>query len=457
MSQTGALVKGISAELQDCVLSLLIFDNEIYDAAKDIMSESFFQGDNYKTLYKSLTEFHNQTKANPTLKDMMIQVALLVNNQTELANVRALLKNLHADYIDEHVDKDTSVKCKFVEEFVKRNGMEICFSKVFEDIKNDKGVDWGKIHDKLKVFTDFSIVQTSPCHMGNIEEFEKSRKEAIGDEKTTKKIRFFLDHINDTFSHKALVPGTLTMISAPPGVGKTLTLVNQGVSAAEDGFTNLHIFLGDLNNYDASCRYIANFAHRPLSDILNMTFEEQSELIKELMAKPNSPIKNNWLVSLPSGLVGVDQLINEIIKIQMKNNVHFDQIIIDYDSNIKPSADTMYDSAGVIYDKIRAFGGSNSSVMLIASQPKITFYGQEILTLEAASESSRKQHIIDTMISVGRPGKIQAPIGMMFVAKNRNGLVNKKVPVYIDGATQTVKEISMDEYERIKREFMAEQ
>lgn len=86
---------------------------------------------------------------------MMIQVALLVNNQTELANVRALLKNLHADYIDEHVDKDTSVKCKFVEEFVKRNGMEICFSKVFEDIKNDKGVDWGKIHDKLKVFTDF--------------------------------------------------------------------------------------------------------------------------------------------------------------------------------------------------------------------------------------------------------------------------------------------------------------
>lgn len=43
MSQTGALVKGISAELQDCVLSLLIFDNEIYDAAKDIMSESFFK------------------------------------------------------------------------------------------------------------------------------------------------------------------------------------------------------------------------------------------------------------------------------------------------------------------------------------------------------------------------------------------------------------------------------
>lgn len=454
MSQGGALVKGISTELQACVLSLLIFDNEIYDAAKDIMQESFFQGDDYKTLYNSLVKFHNQTKANPTLKDMMIQVSLLVNNQTELLNIKTLLKNLNSDYIEEHVDKETSVKCKFVEEFVKRNGMEMCFSKVFEDLKKDKGVDWGKIHDKLKVFTDFSIVQTSPCHMGDIEEFEKCRKEAIGDEKTTKKIRFFLDSINDTFSHKALVPGTLTMISAPPGVGKTLTLVNQGVSAAEDGFTNLHIFLGDLNNYDASCRYIANFAHKPLGEILNMTLDEQSALIETLMNEPNAPIKNNWIVSLPSGLVGVDQLINEIIKIQMKNNVHFDQIIIDYDSNIKPSSDTMYDSAGVIYDKLRAFGCSNSSVMLVASQPKITFYGQEVLTLEAASESSRKQHIIDCMLSLGRPARIQAPIGLLFVAKNRNGLVNKKTPVYIDGATQTVREISMDEYERIKREHI---
>ena len=59
--------------------------------------------------------------------------------------------------------------------------------------------------------------------------------------------------------------------------------------------------------------------------------------------------------------------------------------------------------------------------MIVASQPKITFYTQEILTLDSASESSMKQHIVDTMLTIGKPGKIEAPIGMMYIAKNRNG------------------------------------
>lgn len=455
MSQKGLLVKGISTELQEAVLSLLIFDNEIYDASKEVMSEHFFYGDDYKTLYKALIKFHKDNNANPTLKDMMIQVSLLVSNAAELLKAKELLKQLNSNYINEYVDKESAVKSMFIEEFVRRNGTEHCIVSTVENVKSDKGVDWDKISNNLKKYINFTIVQTQPYHMGDIENFKKIRKAAIGDFKTTKKIRFFLDSINDTLNHKALVPGTITMVSASPGVGKTLTLVNQGIKATEDGFTNIHIFLGDLNAYDASCRYLANYSQRPLRDIVNMTEDEQIELMTELANEPNAPIKNNWVIPVASGYIGVEQLIAEIIKMQMTHNVHFDQIIIDYDSNIKPSSDNMYDSAGDIYDKLRAFAEKNSSVMLVASQPKIQFYNQEILTLEAASESSRKQHIIDLMLTIGRPGKIQAPVATIFIPKNRNGIANKKVHVYIDGGKQTVYEISENEYERIKREALA--
>lgn len=452
MNQKGPLIKGISTELQDAILSMLIFDNEMYDASKEVMSEQFFYGDEYKILFKALVQFHKTNNANPTLKDMMIQVSLIITNSTELLKVKALLKQLNADYINEYVEKESAVKIMYFEEFVKRNGTEHCFSTVLEDLKSDKGIDWRKVNDKFKKYTDFTIVQTQPFHMDDLTNFSKIRKAAIGDEKTTKKIRFFLDSINDTFNHKALVPGTITMISASPGVGKTLTLINQGVSATQDGFINLHVFLGDLNAYDATCRYLANYAKKPLNAIVNMTEEEQIRLIDELANEENAPIKNNWVIPIASGYIGVEQLIAEIIKMQLNNNVHFDQIIIDYDSNIKPSSDSMYDSAGDIYDKLRAFAEKNSSVMLVASQPKITFFNQEVLTLEAASESSRKQHIIDCMLTIGRPGKLRAPIACMFVPKNRNGIANKKVFLYIDGSTQTVQEISEDEYERLKRE-----
>ena len=186
-----------------------------------------------------------------------------------------------------------------------------------------------------------------------------------------------------------------------------------------------------------------------------MTEEEHKELMIKLAQEPDAPIANNWVIPVASGYIGVEQLIAEIIKMQMTHNVHFDQIIIDYDSNLKPASDSMYDSGGEIYDKLRAFAEKNSSVMLVASQPKINFYNQEVLTLESASESSRKQHIIDMMITIGRPGKLQCPVACMFIPKNRNGLANKKVYVYINGGTQKVQEISEEEYERQKREAIS--
>ena len=69
--------------------------------------------------------------------------------------------------------------------------------------------------------------------------------------------------------------------------------------------------------------------------------------------------------------------------------------------------------------------------MIVASQPKVTFFNQEVLTMDCASESSQKQHIVDTMISLGHNGKISAPIAIMYIAKNRNGIPNKKVPLFI--------------------------
>lgn len=454
MSQKGSLVKGISAEMQDMILAILIFDKDMFDATRDVMTEHFFYGEEYKTLYRALYQFHKSNKAAPTLKDMMINVSLIVSNSTDVLKAKALLKQLHQDYIDEYGVKEDTVKRNYFEEFIKRNGAEYCFSTIIEDAKNDDGIDWGKVIPKFKEYTDFTIVNVKPFNMANIDELEEIREEAVGSLDSTRKIRFFLDEVNNLMNHKALIPGTLTMISASPGVGKTLTLVNQGIQATVDGFVNLHIFLGDLNKYDADLRYLSNYAKKNLNDILAMSVEEQKELQRNLNnnGETKGALERNWLFPLPSGVYTVQQLCNEILSIQLKYNVHFDQIIIDYDANIRPNSDNMYDAGGEIYNYLREFGIKNKSVMLVASQPKITFYNQELLTLDSASESSMKQHIIDAMLTIGRPGKIQAPIGLMYVAKNRNGIANRQIPLYIDGSKQTVSPISHDEYDRIKRE-----
>lgn len=452
MSQKGSLVRGISAEMQDMILATLIFDEDMYDATKDVISEPFFYGEDYKTLFRALKQFHISNKAKPTLKDMMIQVSLIITNQSDLINAKALLKQLHNDYIEEYGAKEDTVKRSYFEEFVKRNGAEYCFSTIVEDSKTDDGIDWGKVIPKFKKYTDFTIVNSTPYNMGSIDELKDVREDALGGLDCTRKIQWFLPELNNLMNHKALIPGTLTMVSAAPGTGKTLFLVNQAIQATKDGFVSLHIFLGDLNKYDADMRYLANYSQKKLGDILGMTIDEQQQLQKDLnnVGDTKDALSKCWLHPLPSGVYNVQQLCNEILSMQLKYDVHFDQIIIDYDANIKPNSDDMYGNSGEIYNYLREFGIKNKSVMIVASQPKITFYTQEVLTLDAASESSMKQHIIDTMITLGRPGKVSAPISILYIPKNRNGIGNKQIPLFVDGSKQTIKVISREEYDRIK-------
>jgi hypothetical protein len=185
-----------------------------------------------------------------------------------------------------------------------------------------------------------------------------------------------------------------------------------------------------------------------------MTEEEQQELQQFLNTngETQGALDRCILLALPAGVFTVQALCNEILKVQSEMEIHFDQIIIDYDANILTQGDSMYDDGGIVYNYLREFGVSNKTVMFVAAQPKITFFNQEVLTLDAASESTKKQHVIDTMISLGKPGNLNAPISMMYIPKNRHGRAHKKIPLYIDGSQQRISTISMDEYERLKRE-----
>lgn len=453
-NKQGPLARGISPELQEEVLAFLLFDNEMYDSTKDVISEDFFYDDDYKLLYRTLKQFHKQNKTNPTVKDMMINLALVINNSTELMRIKQILLGLNNNYLDEYIDKEPDVKKTHFEQFIRRSGFESFLGEIIYKVKNDIPFEWDPVIDNFNHYSNFTISQSKAFNMGNITQLMNFREQAIGTNDFSRKIPFFLEDINMCMNHRAAVPGTLTMVSAAPGTGKTMFLVNQGKHACINGFTSLHVFIGDLNTYAASLRYLACFAQKSLSEIIAMTPEQQMELMQQInnFGPLKGALSNNVIMELVAGQMNVQQVCNEIKKTQLKLGIKFNQIIIDYDANIKPNLDNMYDSAGEIYNYLREFAIANNSVMLVASQPKISFFSEELLTLDAAGESSQKQHIIDLMITLGKPGKLEVPIRTLFVPKNRDGKTNKKIHLLSDGAKQTFIPITQEDYENRKRE-----
>ena len=97
------------------------------------------------------------------------------------------------------------------------------------------------------------------------------------------------------------------------------------------------------------------------------------------------------------------------------------------------------------------FAVANKSVVFIVAQPKTTYWSNEIIPLEAAAESSKKQKIIDLMITMGKPSR-SSSVGSIFIAKNRRGEVGNTFRVKIDGSTTKIEHISQEEYNFIKAE-----
>lgn len=297
--------------------------------------------------------------------------------------------------------------------------------------------------------------------------------------------------------------------------GKTTFLTNQGLFSAQQGLNVCHIFLGDMEKYDALIRYYSVFteARYRKIEILNRNIEKrisaykmllkrykkedkqykyyekkiqedeavlhQNRLMDEKYKANKNMFSSKQLVSMSDeeleliygrdeeylkiannidvnvyavGEMSMDALRQAIYNWQNQRKKHYDVIIIDYDSNLKQPADNMYESGGIIYDQAKNMAQVNKSVVFMASQPNKAYWKNEMIPLEACSESSKKQMIIDLLITVGRPEGVNTGIRKVFIPKNRRGKENEILHAKMNGETGFMYEISQEDYTTLKKQ-----
>lgn len=189
--------------------------------------------------------------------------------------------------------------------------------------------------------------------------------------------------------------------------------------------------------------------------IVELNEQQLIELIKNTKFSCNNCLENIDVYEYAVGELTIDQLREEIFLFQKVKNIHYDVIIIDYDRNLKQTVDNMYEANGEIYDKAKNLAEVNNSVIFIASQPKPAYWDKELIPLEAAAESSRKQQVIDMMITLGRPKGNTSGIRFLYVPKNRRGEENKNFKLKMNGSSGYMFQITDEEYDELKKKGMS--
>lgn len=180
----------------------------------------------------------------------------------------------------------------------------------------------------------------------------------------------------------------------------------------------------------------------------------ESDLLKLLSSdeKFMKIAQNVDIFKYASAEITMDALKEEIYSRQRQKGIHYDVIIVDYDGNLKQPADSMYESGGIIYDQAKNLAQINHSVVFMASQPKQSFWRNELIPIEACAESSKKQMVMDMLITIGRPEGVNTGIRKIYVPKNRRGKENEIFHAKLNGETGFMYEIFQDEYDALKKQ-----
>ena len=200
--------------------------------------------------------------------------------------------------------------------------------------------------------------------------------------------------------------------------GKTMYMINEGANAALQGFNVLHLFLGDMKEYDGFIRYASCLTGVLQDDIVAMSVEEQEEFIR--LHNFQGTFNKITVASYAAGEINSKEMIQEVKRLQDEHHCHYDLINIDYADNLADSSDNMYKNGGDIYNDLSLLAGTNHSVIIVGSQPKTEFWDEEIIPKKGAAESAKKQHIIDVMLTMNKASKT-ANIGTIFTPKVRRG------------------------------------
>lgn len=266
-------------------------------------------------------------------------------------------------------------------------------------------------------------------------------------------VTFFDERVSNNLAAKQFDCGTINVIVGAPGRGKTQLILNQSVHVAKNKQHTLHIAIGDLTKRQLLLRLLAIITKKPIQQISMLNKEQFKNFLAKVKQKyPDIFVYLHSKVCLPNTLTGLD-LIRKIEESQRKNNVHYTQIVIDYDGNIETSISTnnkrrlkddnksMYYEGADIYNNFVSFAKKNNSVIWMLSQPKVQYWSMEKIPLEALSDSSKKGHIIDFCMSIGKKDVTEEQC-TFFCSKNRHGNANFTLHSRQIGDSQTFEPIT---------------
>ena len=413
-----------SENIQRGILYLLKSNKDFYLQIVNLVQPDYFEFPSHSKIFSKVKEHYEKYGKLPT-DDFIIQDVKPTLGPRESAS----------DYEDElsyinNVDTSTVGNTEYmldlVEGFAKKEAMKSAIAQSISLIKEDRVEEVEALVRKALLIN--RDIDTGQDYFDDL----LGRWDRIFNKKTERKYKTILPSINNSLEG-GLGCKEMAMVVAPPGVGKSLFLVNQGVHSMIEGRKVLYISLEMSEDkiaqrFDSIMTLVPQFK---LKDPANqLTVKERLELFQEEFPGSQLVIKE-----FPTQQATINTIRNLLVQLKNYDEFEPDLLIVDYLELLRPTRDIQqeYQAQQRIAEELRGVAMEQNFLVWTATQTNRQGRLVKVITDAELGDSYGKIRTCDFAISLNQSeeefdqGKMRG-----YVIKSRNGRPRFTVPMDID-------------------------
>ena len=421
-----------SENIQRGILYLLKSNKDFYLQIVNLVQPEHFEFPSHSKIFERVRSYYEKYGKLPTDDFIVQDIKPTLTARESVSDYEDELS--YINNVDTSTVGNTDYMLDLVENFAKKEAMKAAIADSISLIKENRMDEVEALVKKALLIN--RDVDTGQDYFADV----MGRWDRIFNKKQEEKYKTFLPGINKSLEG-GLGSKELAMVVAPPGVGKSLFLVNQGVHSMIEGRKVLYISL-EMSEDKIAQRFDSVMTLMPqfkLKDPANqLTVKERLEMFKKEFPGSELVIKE-----FPTGQASINTIRNLLV--QLKNYEEFepDLLIVDYLELLRPTREIQqeYQAQQKVAEELRGVSMEHNFLVWTATQTNRQGRMVKIITDAELGDSYGKIRTCDFAMSLNQSEE-EFDEGRMrgYVIKSRNGRPRFTVPMEVDYGTLRMSE-----------------
>lgn len=417
----------LSDNIQKGTLYLLKHDMEFFSQIVALIKPEYFDYPSYQRIFACIRDYYQQYKTLPN--DAALIDFINFTKASDVKDDNDYEEDILAiNNIDKSIFDHKEFVMDLIEDFARKSAMKDAIKKSAALLQQDK-------IDEIEVLVRDALLVNRTVDIGQ-DYFDdvRNRVSRMYHKKDQIKFRTVFDTANN-YLEGGLNAKELAIVVAPPGVGKSLYLVNQGAKTLLEGKNVLYI----------SCEMSEDKIGNRFDSVLTLLKQPKLKepavqlALHERLSKVASATTGRLIIKeFPTGTANVNQIRALLVQLSLHKNFKPDLIIVDYLELLRPNRiiDAEYMAQQRIAEELRGLAVEQKALVWTASQTNRQARKVHTITDAELGDSYGKIRPADWVISLNQDAE-EYDKGQMraYVMKARDSKQSYTIPVSIDYTT----------------------